>query len=76
MNIRDLGLTDVEQSVLRELCGPRYSPGSGQLRLTAEKFPNRMENKKYATYLLEKLVAEAKRIASIAHEYAEPASAK
>lgn len=76
INIRDLGLNELEKSVFRELIGPRFQPGSGQVRLTAEKFPNRIENKKYVTHLLEQLIAEAKRVASIAHEYDEPAPAQ
>lgn len=63
MAVDDLKLNPVELAVLTRLVGPRYNSGSRILTLTASKFTDRMENKKYLTYLAETLVAEAKRLA-------------
>lgn len=44
------------------MVGKRFSPGSRIVKLVSETFPNRMENKKYLIYLLEKLILESKNI--------------
>jgi len=53
-----------EKAVFTQMAGPRFNQGKGEVRLTCQKFANRLENKKYLTYTLEKLVKEAKRIAA------------
>jgi hypothetical protein len=72
VKIADLGFkSDMERQIFIQLVGPRYNGGRRDVRFTCEKFANRLENKKYVTYLLEKLVAEAKHLATVAHEYDE-----
>ncbi len=56
----DLQLSDGELQILRRMVGPRYNTGTREIRLTANRFPNRIENKKYLIYLLESLVKNAK----------------
>ena len=62
-NVSDLGFENkTQQAVFLQMVGPRFNQGKNEVRLTAEKFANRLENRKYLVYLLEQLVAEAKRI--------------
>jgi hypothetical protein len=42
------------------MVGSRYNVGKREIKLTADRFPNRIENKRYLSVILEKLVAEAK----------------
>lgn len=63
--LSDLGLSKVEQDVLVEMVGPRFNQGKRLVRLTANRFANRIENKKYLIFLLEKLLLEARRIATL-----------
>lgn len=58
----DLGLSAEEQQVFIQMVGPRYDANKKVLKLTANKFQNRIENKKYLTLLLEQLLAEAKEL--------------
>ena len=51
------------------MVGPRYNTGKKEVRLTSDRFSNRVENKKYLTNLLEKLIAESKLLASTASDY-------
>jgi hypothetical protein len=44
------------------MVGPRYNQGRHEIKLTASRFTNRVENKRYLVYLLEQLVAEAKEL--------------
>ena len=72
VKIADMGFnSDLERQIFIEMVGPRYNGGRQDVRFTCEKFANRLENKKYVTYLLEKLVAEAKHLATVAHDYDE-----
>jgi len=66
VNTADLGLSEDELAVFLEMVGPRYNQGKRIVRLTAERFPNRIENKKYLILLLEKLLLETRRIAKLA----------
>ncbi len=45
------------------MMGPRYRRGKHEVKLTANRFHNRLENKKYLIFLLEKLLIEAKNLA-------------
>ncbi len=65
VSINDLGLSDIEKNVLIKMVGSRYNPGKKEIRLITEEFPNRLENKKYLTHLLEHLLAETRRIAQL-----------
>eukprot|EP01038_Epipyxis_sp_PR26KG_P017463 gene17463-24158_t len=69
VTIDDLNLSKKELGVLIRMVGPRYNTGKREIKLTADKFPNRIENKRYLTILLENLVAEAKKLSACSHEY-------
>ena len=64
----DLALTKPEEYILIRMVAKRYNTGRREIRLTTERFPNRIENKRYLIYLLENLVAEAKKLAVIQQE--------
>ena len=53
------------------MVGPRYNTGKQEIKLVSDRFPNRIENKRYLILLLEKLIADAKRIDGIADDYSE-----
>jgi hypothetical protein len=53
------------------MVGPRIRVGNGLIKLTAEKFPNRMENRKYLLFLLEDLVKKAKELNAVRDQYTE-----
>jgi hypothetical protein len=44
------------------MVGKRLRLGDGEVKLTCDKFPNRMENRKYVILQLENLLAETKRL--------------
>lgn len=70
--ISDLGFnSDLDRQIFIEMVGPRYNPGRLEVRLTCDKFPNRLENRKYVIYLLEKLVAESKHLATVDQQSAK-----
>ncbi len=58
----DLGLSDGEEAMFRAMIGKRFNPGKREVRIVCDRFPNRIENKKYAIIQLERLIAESKRI--------------
>ena len=60
MNMSDLGLSEHEVQRMAVLVGPRYNWKTGEVKLVAEKFPNRIENKRYLIFLLENLLLEAR----------------
>ena len=60
VSIDDLGLTAEEKLIFIEMIGKRYNQGKKEVRLTTERFPNRIENKRYLVVLLENLIAETK----------------
>lgn len=51
------------------MVGPRYNPGGQMIKLTCEKFPNRLENRKYLIFMLEELLLEAKRLSKERENY-------
>lgn len=63
--LRDLGLTPEQEKVFIAMVGPRYSPGNKMIRLTADQFANRIENKRYLVTVLENLLAETRRLAAL-----------
>lgn len=70
-------MTEDERHIFIRMMGLRYNTGKKEVKLTAERFPNRIENKRYLTYLLECLVTEAKKLAVIQRQdtpYHEPAT--
>ena len=62
VTIDDLNLSKEESDIYIALVGKRYKHGQRECRITCDRFMNRIENKKYATIILERLVAESKRI--------------
>ena len=59
-SLSDLKLTKEEELVFIEMVGPRFNRGKHEIKLTCDRFPNRIENKRFLVYQLEKLLAEAK----------------
>ena len=55
-----LGLSPEELRIFAVLVGKRFNSGRREVRLITEKFTNRIENKRYLTFQLEQLIAEAK----------------
>ena len=51
----------------------RFNVGNREITLVSERFPNRIENKRYLSYLIENLVREAKNLAIIQREMSEAA---
>jgi hypothetical protein len=62
---KDLNLSPYELKILIKMLGPRFNQGKQEIKLTSSRFPNRIENKRYLVLLLENLVSEAKRIATL-----------
>ena len=71
VDLNDLPLNEDERLVFLRMVGPRYNTGRNEVRLTSQKFPNRIENKRYLTLLLEQLLSEAKRLNSIKSNFDE-----
>jgi hypothetical protein len=43
------------------ICGPRYNPGSGEVKLTADRYPHREANRAHILRIIDDLVAEGHR---------------
>lgn len=65
VNIDDLKLSSRETKILIEMVGKRFNTGKRQIKLVTERFPNRIENKKYLMFLLETLVNETRQLAKV-----------
>ena len=65
MNVDDLKLSSRETKILIELVGQRFNTGKRQIKLVTERFPNRIENKKYLMFQLETLVNETRELAKV-----------
>ncbi|KAL6781857.1 hypothetical protein ACKKBF_B09710 [Auxenochlorella protothecoides x Auxenochlorella symbiontica] len=63
--LRDLqaeaGLSEAALQHIARIAGPRYDRGTGRLRLTSARFPNREDNRREVMRALEALVAEGHR---------------
>ena len=59
-SLSDLKLTKEEELIFIELVGPRFNRGKHEVKLTCERFPNRIENKRFLMYQLEKLLIETR----------------
>jgi small subunit ribosomal protein S35 len=65
VKVEDCGFqSDLEKDIFIEMVGKRYNTGKKAVRLTSNRFSNRVENKKYLTLLLERLIAESKKLAA------------
>ena len=51
------------------MVGTRYNVGKKEIKLTCERFPNRIENKRYLVLLLENLVRECKKLFAMSGKY-------
>ena len=51
------------------MVGSRYNVGKKEIKLTCERFPNRIENKRYLVLLLENLVSECKKLYAMSDKY-------
>ena len=60
-----MNLSEDERHIFIRMVGLRYNVGKREVRLTTDRFPNRIENKRYLTYLIECLVAETIKLAVI-----------
>ena len=58
----DKGLTDEAAAYLAKLCGPRYDAATGVVLLTSDRFASRVSNHRHLVGILDKLVAEARRV--------------
>ena len=57
-----MNLNDSERRIFVRMVGPRYQQGAHEVKLVCDRFPNRLENKKYLIYLLENLLLETRRL--------------
>ena len=65
VKVDDCGFkSDMERDIFIEMVGKRYNTGKKEVRLTTDRFSNRVENKRYLTLLLERLIAESKKLAA------------
>eukprot|EP01039_Chlorochromonas_danica_P008107 gene8107-8945_t len=62
VKVDDLGLSREEIQILIAFVGKRFNSGRRELKLVADKFPNRVENKRYVTLLLEQIIAEVRKL--------------
>ncbi|OJD09614.1 hypothetical protein ACJ73_10185 [Blastomyces percursus] len=53
-------LTEEQRITLLKLAGPRYNPDQDLIRMSAEKFPTRAQNKRYLGDIVDSLIKEAK----------------
>jgi hypothetical protein len=51
------------------MIGPRYDRARDEVRIVCKRFSNRIENKRFSVLLLEKLLAEARRLTAQGLEY-------
>ena len=67
--MKDLPLTAEELPVFLRMVGPRYDRGKDEVRIVCKRFANRIENKRFSVLLLERLLAEARRLTAQGLEY-------
>jgi hypothetical protein len=60
--VDQLGLEEDELNIFCKLLGTRYDSPQRMLKISANRFPERLENKKFLILQLEQLIEEAKRI--------------
>ena len=66
VDLAHLHLSPNETKIFLEMLGPRYNIGKQEVKLTAQRFNNRIENKRYLKFLLENLLLETKKICKLA----------
>ncbi|KAJ1679437.1 37S ribosomal protein S24, mitochondrial [Spiromyces aspiralis] len=60
VKVSKLGLSDIERHKFLLLVGPRYDPFKDELKMSEDREPTSMENKKRLSDTLDTLIAEAK----------------
>mmetsp|Transcript_18236 Transcript_18236/g.18993 ORF Transcript_18236/g.18993 Transcript_18236/m.18993 type:complete len:175 (-) Transcript_18236:120-644(-) len=63
VKVKDLPLNQDELPIFLRLVGTRYDGPKGIVRLVVKRFANRIENKRFSVLLLERLLAEARKLA-------------
>ncbi|EFN59453.1 expressed protein [Chlorella variabilis] len=58
---RDQGLTDAALRHIAAICGPRYDPNRGELKLTSDRYPHREANRAHILRIIKELVKEGHR---------------
>ncbi|KAL4426864.1 hypothetical protein ABPG77_006650 [Micractinium sp. CCAP 211/92] len=65
VHLRDLqhehGLSDAALQHIARVCGPRYNPGTGELKLTSDRYPHREANRAHIRQIIDALVEEGRR---------------
>jgi hypothetical protein len=69
--LKDLNLNREELQIFVRMCGQRINVGNASLKLVCEKFPNKLENRKYCILLLEQLLAESRRLAKMEDKFVD-----
>jgi hypothetical protein len=62
--VDNLGLNEIEKQIFIRMVGRRYNVGKKEIKFTADRFANRIENKRFLIYQLERLVSECKSLAA------------
>jgi len=62
VSIDDLSLSPSQIAIFTRLVGPRFNSGRREVKLTSDRFPNRIENKRYLIMLLENLLIETRKL--------------
>lgn len=57
-------MTDMERLVLKEIVGSRLNDETGVLQLSSAQFGSRIENKRHAVSMLERVIESAKALAA------------
>ena len=65
MKISELNLSKGEEDILISIVGRRFNQNKKEIKIISNRFPNRLENKRYAILQLDKLIFEAKKIYKI-----------
>ena len=68
MKISELNLSKGEEDILISIVGRRFNQNKKEIKIISNRFPNRLENKKYAILQLDKLIFEAKKIYKISKD--------
>jgi len=64
VDTQHIPLTDIERLVMKEIVGNRWNDDTGLLQLSSSQFGSRIENKRHAVSMLERIVESAKTLAS------------
>ncbi len=57
-------MTDMERLALKEIAGNRLDDATGLLQLSSSQFGSRIENKRHAVSMLERIIESAKTLAA------------